>query len=569
MNLCSRLGRRVLPLATLLLVLLAPLVIAQPAASQSTPDSDALASLTLELPAGDAAWSVATLETGSETDAPVAFPPGFVYALDDPLLLLFDDGTPLQRVQADQALGVASATEGHPVPMMAEAPVPFLTIAVGTPGEPDDPMSPPFTLEAGEYELALWLIDTSQAVPETVGERLAAQQHPLLVLVRSGEVDLPAGDARAARHLVPGDWAVITPQDRLEATAGNAAPVLLFATIEQPKADAAPPASSGGTSMGPQQPATAPTDAATAAPATVPTEAATASATSAAPTIAPTEAASTAPTVAPPTAAPVQPTVPTEPGGSTGDSGPFDPVQVVELPILAGSTNPSVDTRIVTQTSVGCMALVADADRDGLVDACEQEYGSDPKKPDTDGDGLTDGDEVRKHKSDPTKFDTDGDGLTDGDEVKLKTSPSSPDTDGDSLNDFSEANTYRTDPTNPDTDGDGLNDGYDLGFGTDPLDNDFDDDGLLDGAELNVYGTSPKEPDSDGDGLTDGQEILTHGTDPFVADADGDCMYDSLEVKMGTNSHAADTDGDGTVDNVDKAPLDPGDDSEHTFATCS
>lgn len=60
----------------------------------------------------------------------------------------------------------------------------------------------------------------------------------------------------------------------------------------------------------------------------------------------------------------------------------------------------------------------------------------DARKPDTDDDGLTDGDEVNIYHTDPTSVDTDKDGLSDGDEVTL----------------------YHTDPTETDTDGDGLSD---------------------------------------------------------------------------------------------------------------
>jgi hypothetical protein len=50
-------------------------------------------------------------------------------------------------------------------------------------------------------------------------------------------------------------------------------------------------------------------------------------------------------------------------------------------------------------------------------------YGTDPNDPDTDGDGLTDGDEVNTHGTDPNNQDTDGDGLTDKEEVDLGRNP--------------------------------------------------------------------------------------------------------------------------------------------------
>jgi hypothetical protein len=43
--------------------------------------------------------------------------------------------------------------------------------------------------------------------------------------------------------------------------------------------------------------------------------------------------------------------------------------------------------------SIGASSL--DADKDGLTDSSERIYGTDPKNPDTDGDGHLDGDEVK------------------------------------------------------------------------------------------------------------------------------------------------------------------------------
>ncbi len=64
-----------------------------------------------------------------------------------------------------------------------------------------------------------------------------------------------------------------------------------------------------------------------------------------------------------------------------------------------------------------------DADKDGLSDADEQTAGTDPKKADTDGDQLSDFDEVRVYKTDPRKPDTDGDANPDGVEVKKGYNP--------------------------------------------------------------------------------------------------------------------------------------------------
>jgi hypothetical protein len=106
-----------------------------------------------------------------------------------------------------------------------------------------------------------------------------------------------------------------------------------------------------------------------------------------------------------------------------------------------------------TQTSIAATeaAVTADAagdrDQDGLSDAQEGVVGTDPDNPDTDGDGLLDGEEVLTWGTNPLNRDTDADILIDGDEVR----------------------TYGTNPTNPDTDGDTFADGVEIANGWDPL----------------------------------------------------------------------------------------------------
>ena len=174
----------------------------------------------------------------------------------------------------------------------------------------------------------------------------------------------------------------------------------------------------------------------------------------------------------------------------------------------------------------------------------EKLLGTDPKNPDTDGDGLNDGEEVNKYKTDPLKADTDGDGLTDGDEVmKYKTDPLKTDTDGDGLSDKDELMQYKTDPLKADTDGDGLKDGEELNkYKTDPLKADTDGDGLKDGDEVMKYKTDPLKVDTDGDGLKDGEEVNNFKTDPLKKDTDGGTVDDGVEVKRGTNPLKADDD---------------------------
>ena len=66
-------------------------------------------------------------------------------------------------------------------------------------------------------------------------------------------------------------------------------------------------------------------------------------------------------------------------------------------------------------------------------------------------------------------LDTDGDGLTDYDEINIyHTNPKSIDTDNDGLTDYEEVKIYHTDPNNPDTDGDGYKDGQEVKNGYNP-----------------------------------------------------------------------------------------------------
>src|SRR3989338_7226449 len=64
--------------------------------------------------------------------------------------------------------------------------------------------------------------------------------------------------------------------------------------------------------------------------------------------------------------------------------------------------------------------------------------------------------------------DSDADGLFDIDEKKLGTNPKKADTDNDGLNDYEEVNVYGTDPLNPDTDKDGIKDGDEVKCGKNP-----------------------------------------------------------------------------------------------------
>ena len=81
-----------------------------------------------------------------------------------------------------------------------------------------------------------------------------------------------------------------------------------------------------------------------------------------------------------------------------------------------------------------------DKDKDGLTDFFETSIGTDPEKPDTDGDGLSDGDEHLIYRTRPLLVDSDGDGLTDYEEVTSGYfNPNAYDTDADGISDTLEA----------------------------------------------------------------------------------------------------------------------------------
>ncbi|NPC68618.1 OmpA family protein [Corallococcus exiguus] len=254
--------------------------------------------------------------------------------------------------------------------------------------------------------------------------------------------------------------------------------------------------------------------------------------------------------------------------------------------VTAVSTNGAgTNSTTATTTFTVNTAGTVDSDNDGLTDEEEILAGTDPNNPDTDGDGIPDGIEVKVGGTDPLDSDSDDDGILDGNEDK----------DHDGIVDADE-----TDPNNPDTDGDGLTDGVELGLTepqgddtdpskfvadkdpstkTNPLDDDSDDDGLTDGNEdsnhdgkVDPTETDPNKSDTDGDGLTDGLELgLTQpqgaDTDPtkFVADQDPDTKTNPLDPdtdKGGVLDGVEDRNHNGRVDVQESDPLNPADDQD-------
>ena len=160
-----------------------------------------------------------------------------------------------------------------------------------------------------------------------------------------------------------------------------------------------------------------------------------------------------------------------------------------------------------------------DSDGDKLPDCVEQFMGSNPNLTDTDGDGLDDYYEVFVTYTDPTKPDSDDNGINDGDE----------DFDGDGLTNRDEYN-RSTDPWNEDSDGDTLSDGDEVNtYGTDPLKKDTDDDGLDDNDEL-YFNTDPNNPDTNGNGILDGNEKFYQTFTHIVKNED--CAVKEVIVSM-------------------------------------
>lgn len=255
----------------------------------------------------------------------------------------------------------------------------------------------------------------------------------------------------------------------------------------------------------------------------------------------------------------------------------------------------------------------ADSDRDGLSDAQEStrvadldtdgdgvadQFGvaapTDPKRPDTDEDGVSDSEELNGYvigtrvtfvdadsdctllnatsnpptilcTSDPLDPDSDGDTLKDGDEVTLGTDPTVDDgdrvfdNDADGLSNFDETSgttvTFRRVSTTRLEDGelvtcttqvdgiaecDGANEPT-----SDPEDPDTDNDGIRDDEEREL-GTHPRRADTDGDGRTDRLELdvatatcngepISAETGPLDADGDNDLLSDGAEIAAWTN----------------------------------
>ncbi len=143
------------------------------------------------------------------------------------------------------------------------------------------------------------------------------------------------------------------------------------------------------------------------------------------------------------------------------------------------------DAGLITVTSCSELGInCSDADNDCLPDIIENAIGTNPNLPDSDDDGIPDGDE-----------DSDGDGLTNCAEVIQGTDPGKADTDNDGLSDSDELFIHGTSPVISDTDGDTIPDGQEVSIGTDPSDEDSDNDTWNDESEITA-GSDPLDINS-------------------------------------------------------------------------
>jgi len=98
-----------------------------------------------------------------------------------------------------------------------------------------------------------------------------------------------------------------------------------------------------------------------------------------------------------------------------------------------------------------------------------ERVGLDPLVADSDGDGLSDGEEVNTQHTDPQWHDSDSDGLTDGAEVNTHHSnPNAGDSDQDGLSDRVEVEEHHSNPSLADSDGDGFEDLFEVNTGFSP-----------------------------------------------------------------------------------------------------
>lgn len=175
-------------------------------------------------------------------------------------------------------------------------------------------------------------------------------------------------------------------------------------------------------------------------------------------------------------------------------------VESVNVIVLSDPTEIHSDTDGISDNEELCLTVVAEE-----IPNCIK---TNPSANDTDGDGIDDEVEINGFNivvngieilvtSNPTLKDSNNDGLEDGFKKLNNLDPKLDDTDGDGLSDFDELNTYKTDPSMSDSDDDGIADNVELCLDaagiaipncitSNPINSDTDGDGLIDGKDSNV-----------------------------------------------------------------------------------
>jgi len=170
----------------------------------------------------------------------------------------------------------------------------------------------------------------------------------------------------------------------------------------------------------------------------------------------------------------------------------------------------------------------------GIDDDCDTFWDEGYNATDADSDNLSDYSEYHGYGTNWTNMDTDGDLLSDGDEVLVYfTDPLVKDNDSDSDGWYWFQDCNDSNPSiNPDIieSLDGIDNNCNDEIDEDFIGQDSDSDGLLDLFEFNNVSTDPFEPDSDGDGLSDGDEYINLSTNPLDKDSDLDGLEDGVEV---------------------------------------
>lgn len=154
--------------------------------------------------------------------------------------------------------------------------------------------------------------------------------------------------------------------------------------------------------------------------------------------------------------------------------------------IWAGGDGNSIETLITSLDTDGDGLFDSAENNSGTFNGIN-DAGSDPTNPDTNGDGVPDGAEALAGSNpSATDNDSDADGLTNLEETSGSQNPWTegvsgtppgettgalvPDSDADGLEDGEEVDTYGTDPNNADSDGDLFADIVEIDAGSDPLD---------------------------------------------------------------------------------------------------